>query len=106
MDTISYISFAGASVVFWLGALADASSSKGQMEQTKFFRKKDGRFNLRKYLLTMAALQGAALAIVLIGRDVPLTLAASGMLVFGAVMRFRVAARNRAKNKQRAAMNL
>lgn len=102
MDTISWIIFAGASVAFWIGAFADANSSKGQMEQTKFFRKKDGRFNLQKYLLTMAALQGAGLAITLIGRDVPLTLAASGMLIFGAVMRFRVAARNRAKNKQHA----
>lgn len=69
------------------------------MEQTKFFRRKDGKFNRPKYLLTMAAIQGVALAFVLFGRDQWLTIAASAMLVVGGVLRFRVAARNRRLRK-------
>lgn len=69
------------------------------MEQTKFFRRKDGRFNRPKYLLTMAAIQAAAVVTVLLGRDQWLTLVASGMLVVGGILRFRVAARNRRLRK-------
>ena len=69
------------------------------MEQTKFFRKKDGKFNRPKYLLTMTAIQGAAVAFVLIGRDQWMTIAASAMLVIGGILRFRVAARNRRLRK-------
>lgn len=96
---IPWLIFAAASGLFWAGVIADSSSSGHMMEQTKFFRRANGKFNRPKYLLTMAAIQGAALAFVLIGRDQWLTIAASAMLVVGGILRFRVAARNRRLRK-------
>lgn len=92
---ISWLIFAGASVAFWLGAAADARSSIGQLEKTKFFRGRDGRFLLGKYLATMAGIWGAALAVHLIAQVLAITILVSGMLVLGAVVRFRIAAKNR-----------
>ena len=100
MTTLTWLIFAAASGLFWAGVIADSSSSGKMMEKTKFFRRADGKFNRPKYLLTMLAIQGAALAFVLIARDQWLTIAASAMLVVGGVLRFRVAARNRKLHKQ------
>jgi hypothetical protein len=93
---IQAIIFGAASVAFWLGVAADAKSSNGMHEKTAFFRDKAGIFDRRKYLLSMAALWGACLAVVLIGQDLLYAVGASAMLVFGAVVRFRIAAKNRA----------
>lgn len=96
---IGWLIFAGASVAFWLGVLADAKSSDGMKEKTKFFRDASGIFDRRKYLLSMTALWGGALAIALIGQDLIYTVAASATLVLGAVVRFRIAAKNRKLRK-------
>jgi hypothetical protein len=73
------------------GVIADASSSLGMRERTKIFRDKNGIFSLRRYLLLMGALIAAGVVFGVLSSPYP----PAASFAFGAVMRFRVAAKNR-----------
>jgi hypothetical protein len=94
------IVFIVASALFWISVFMDASSSSGMMEKTKILRNKAGRFSLGKYLLIMIGLYAVMLVAVLVGHELVYIIVGSGILVVGAVMRFRVAAKNRALKKK------
>lgn len=98
-DYIPWIIFAAASIAFWLSVKADASSSIGMKEKTAFFRGPDGKFVLKKYLLTMGALYAGLLIIPLIGQSTLMTITSAALLVVAAVLRFRQAGKNRKLRK-------
>jgi len=94
--------FAGASVVFWLGCKADADSSRGRREKTKIFRGVNDIFDLRKYVLWMLFIWGGATAVAIYGalsETWALTIGSAALMVFGGIVRFKQAAKNRASRK-------
>lgn len=91
---LPWLVYAAASVVFWLGAVNDAKSSRGMKEYVPFLRNAAGRFNLKRYLIIMIGIYLASLVFPFVGQDT-LTFIASGFLAMGGVFRLIVAGRNR-----------
>jgi hypothetical protein len=88
---IAWIIFGVTLAAFVGGVRADASSSMGMREKTKIFRDKNGIFSLRRYLLLMVALVAAGVVFAVLSSPYP----PAASFALGAVMRFRVAAKNR-----------
>ena len=95
------ILFVAASVAFWVAVGFDAVSSRGGQEKTKLFRDKAGIFSLNRYLIWMSGFY-AAVAVLAISLDDQVSwISGAGILIGGAVIRFRVAAKNRKINPAR-----
>jgi hypothetical protein len=98
---IYYIIFALASLLLYLGHLADIKSTV--LEKNKIWRDKDGGINATKYMLAAVVINLVAFCIGFFGAregHAWMWIVASGIVAARGVWAFRAAARNRKLKKQ------